>query len=297
MADLIPFDKRDGWIWLNGEYVPWADTKTHVLSHGLHYASSVFEGERAYNGTIFKSLEHSERLAYSADLMGFSLPISVAALEDAKRDAMAKQGMEDAYIRAVAWRGSEQMGISAQHNTIHLAIAVWPWGDYFADRLAGIDLTMSVWRRPPAECAPVKAKAAGLYMICTLSKHAADAKGFADALMLDYKGRVAECTGAHVFFVRDGELHTPVGDCLLDGITHATVCELAAARGIPVHKRDIYPSELPFFTEMFIVGTAAEITAVKRIDDLTFTPGPVTEAIAGDYDARVNGRLQAAAAE
>lgn len=298
MADLIPFDKREGVIWWNGDFTPWAETKAHVLSHGLHYASSVFEGERAYDGAIFKSREHSERLARSCELLGFDLPVSVDALEAAKRETLERQGLENAYLRAVAWRGSEAMGISAQKNTIHLAIAAWAWGDYFPDRLTGIDLTWSEWRRPPPECAPVKAKAAGLYMICTLAKHAADALGKHDALMLDAKGRVAECTGAHIFFVRDGALHTPSGDWLLEGITRATIFELAEARGIPVHRRDIYPSELPFFTECFIVGTAAEVTAVKTLDALTFTPGDITKTLASDYDALVRqGDPAARAAE
>lgn len=290
MAELIPFDKREGVIWWNGEFVNWADAKAHVLSHGLHYASSVFEGERAYEGAIFKSRDHSERLARSCELLGFELPISIDELEAAKTETMAKQGMENAYIRAVAWRGSEAMGISAQGNTRHLAIAIWPWGDYFAGRLSGIDLTWAQWRRPPPECAPVKAKAAGLYTICTLSKHAAEAKGVHDALMLDAAGRVAECTGAHIFFIRDGELHTPKGDWLLEGITRATIMDLAREKGFAVHRRDIYPDELPFFSECFIVGTAAEVTAVKSLDDITFTPGPVTMGLAEAYDQLVRAK-------
>lgn len=289
MADLIPFDKRDGSIWWNGEFVPWADTKIHVLSHGLHYGSAVFEGERAYNGVIFKSREHSERLARSCELMGFELPVTIDALEEAKVATLARQGLQNAYLRAVAWRGSEAMGISAQANTIHLAVAAWAWGDYFADRMTGIDLVWADWRRPAPDCAPVKAKAAGLYMICTLSKHAADAKGKHDALMLDAKGRIAECTGAHIFFIRDGELHTPSGDWLLEGITRATVMELAEARGLKVHRRDIYPDEAQFFTECFIVGTAAEITAVKSLDDIAYTPGDITKTLIADYDALVRG--------
>ncbi len=287
MAELIPFDKREGVIWWNGEFVNWADAKISLLTHGLHYGSSVFEGERAYEGQIFKSREHSERLARSAELLGFQLPFSVDELEAAKAETLVRQGMENAYLRPIAWRGSDGLGVSAQNNQIHLAIAIWEWGQYFSDRFKGIDLTMADWQRPPPECAPVKAKAGGLYMICTLSKHAAEAKGFQDALMLDIAGRVAECTGAHIFFVRDGEIHTPTGQWLLDGITRATVIDLARDRGFEVYQRDIYPSELPFFTECFVVGTAAEVTAVKRLDDIDYTPGPVTKALIEDYDALV----------
>ncbi len=297
MAELIPFDKRDGVIWWNGEFVNWADAKIHVLTHGLHYGSCVFEGERAYEGKIFKSREHSERLARSCELLGFELPVTVDELEGAKAETLSRQGLEDAYLRPVAWRGSEQMGVSAHKNTIHLAVAVWPWGNYFSDKLKGIKLTMSDWRRPPPDCAPVKAKAAGLYMICTLSKHAAEAKGFADALMLDAKGRIAECTGAHIFFVRDGELHTPSGEWLLEGITRATVIDLAKARGITVHRRDIYPSEMPFFSECFVVGTAAEVTPVKSIDDISYKPGKVSKTLVEDYDNLVRQKSAAIAAE
>ncbi|MGD2134234.1 MAG: branched-chain amino acid aminotransferase [Maricaulaceae bacterium] len=297
MSTPTPYDSFDGQIWWNGSFVDWKEAKVHVLTHGLHYGSSIFEGERAYDGKIFKSLEHSERFARSAELMGFNLPWSVADIEAAKDETFKKMGFDSAYIRPVAWRGSEMMGVSAQKNTIHMAIAVWQWGDYFADKMKGIRLTVSSWRRPPADCAPVKAKAAGLYMICTLSKHAAEAKGFADALMYDYKGRIAECTGAHIFFVKDGELHTPVGDCLLDGITHATVCDLAAARSIPVNRRDIYPDELRSFSECFIVGTAAEVTPVREIDGIEYVPGEISKSLSNDYDQLVRGQLVRAAAE
>ncbi len=297
MADLIPFDQRDGVIWWNGAFVNWADAKIHVLTHGLHYGSSVFEGERAYDGAIFKSREHSERLRRSGELLGFEIPAAVEEIEAAKRETLARMGLENAYVRCVAWRGSEQMGVSAQNNAIHLAVAIWPWGDYFADKLKGIHITMADWRRPAPDTAPVKSKAAGLYMICTLSKHAAEAKGFADALMLDYRGRVAECTGAHIFFARDGALHTPTADCLLDGITRASVIELAERRGIPVYARDIYPDELPFFSECFIVGTAAELTVVAGIDALTYAPGDLTRGLIDDYDQLVRGRLALQAAQ
>jgi branched-chain amino acid aminotransferase len=292
-----PYDSFDGVIWWNGSFVDWKDAKVHVLTHGLHYGSSIFEGERAYDGKIFKSREHSERLMRSAELMGMKLPYTVDQIEAAKDETFKRMGFTDAYLRPVAWRGSEMMGVSAQKNTIHLAIAIWQWGNYFADKAAGIRITISEWKRPPEYCAPVKAKAAGLYMICTLSKHAAEAQGYADAMMLDYKGRVAECTGAHIFFVRDGELHTPVGECLLDGITHATVCEIAEARGVKVRKRDIMPEELPTFSECFIVGTAAEVTPVREIKGITFKPGEVTRALSDDYDALVRGQLKRAAAE
>jgi branched-chain amino acid aminotransferase len=297
MGTATPYDSFDGVIWWNGSFVDWKEAKVHVLTHGLHYGSSIFEGERAYDGTIFKSRAHSERLQRSAELMGMQPPFTIDEVEAAKAETFKKMGFENAYIRAVAWRGSEMMGVSAQKNTIHLAIAMWQWGNYFADKAKGIRITISDWRRPPPDCAPVKAKAAGLYMICTLSKHAAEAQGYADALMLDYKGRVAECTGAHVFFVKDGALHTPIGECLLDGITHATVCELAEARGLKVHKRDILPGELASFAECFIVGTAAEVTPVREIKGTEFTPGEITRALSDDYDLLVRGRLKRAAAE
>ncbi len=296
MSDIVPYDKREGEIWWNGSFVDWADAKLHALSHGLHYASCVFEGERAYDGVIFKSREHSERLQMSAQLLGFELPVSVDELEAAKQTTLERAGLENAYVRAFSWRGSEQMGVSAQHSTINVAIAAWPWGDYYADKLKGIHITTAPWRRPAPDTAPVKSKAAGLYMICTLSKHAAEAKGFADALMYDHRGRVAECTGAHIFFGRDGALHTPTGDCLLDGITRGTVLELAGHRGITVHQRDIYPEEIPFFSECFIVGTAAEVTVVASIDGASFAPGAVTRAMIEDYNRLVRGQLELAPA-
>ncbi len=296
MAEIIPYDKREGVIWWNGEFVEWGDAKIHVLTHGLHYGSSVFEGERAYEGTIFKSVEHTERLHRSGELLGFEVPYGVDEIERAKTELLSRMGLTNAYVRPVAWRGSEQMGVTAKLNRIHLAIAMWEWGDYFADKMKGIRIALSDWRRPAPDTAPVKSKAAGLYMICTLSKHAAEAKGYADALMLDYQGRVAECTGAHVFFVRDGALHTPTADCLLDGITRATVIDLAEARGFTVHRRDIHPDELPFFDECFIVGTAAEITPVREIEGRMYTPGDVTGALVEDYDKLVRGKLALQAA-
>ena len=297
MSTPTPYDSFEGLIWWNGDFVDWKAARPHVLSHGLHYGSCIFEGERAYDGAIFRSVDHSERLLRSAELLGFQFPYTVDEVEAAKRETLDRMGFDSAYIRAVSWRGSEMMGVSAQKNTIHLAIAIWQWGAYFADKMKGIRLTVSDWRRPPPECAPVKAKAAGLYTICTLSKHAAEAQGYADALMYDYKGRVAECTGAHVFFIKDGELHTPTGDWFIDGITHATVCELAAVRGFKVNKRDIYPDELPTFSECFIVGTAAEVTPVREIKGIAYTPGEITKTLSDDYDLFVRGRLAQAAAE
>jgi branched-chain amino acid aminotransferase len=292
---MLPYDDRDGYIWMDGSFVAWREAKLHVLSHGLHYGSSVFEGERAYGGEIFESRRHSERLFASAEMIGFAVPGTVDQLEDAKAEALAKSGLENAYVRAIAWRGSEMMGISAQNNTIHLAIAVWHWGDYFADKMKGIRLTWSRWKRPSPETAPCHAKAAGLYMICTDAKHAAEAAGYADAMMLDYRGRVAEATGANVFFIRDGAIHTPEADCFLNGITRQTVIRLARERGLDVAERAIMPDELETFTECFITGTAAEVTPVSEIGGTSFTPGEITETLMNDYSALVNRQLTPAA--
>jgi len=291
---MLPYDDRDGHIWMDGHFVAWRDAKLHVLSHGLHYGSSVFEGERAYGGEIFESRRHSERLFASAEMIGFKVPGSVDELEDAKAEALAKSGLENAYVRAIAWRGSEMMGISAQNNTIHLAIAVWHWGDYFADKMNGIRLTWSRWKRPSPETAPCHAKAAGLYMICTDAKHAAESEGYADAMMLDYRGRVAEATGANVFFIRDGAVHTPEADCFLNGITRQTVIRLARERGLDVAERAIMPDELPTFSECFITGTAAEVTPVSEIGGTVFKPGEITETLMNDYSALVNRQLMPA---
>lgn len=288
------YDDRDGYIWMDGEFVPWRDTKIHVLTHALHYASSVFEGERAYNGKIFRSLDHSKRLHNSAKIMGFEIPFSVEQVEEAKREALAKSGLDSAYVRAIAWRGSEMMGVSAQQNTIHLAVAVWHWGDYFADKMKGIRMTHAQWRRPAPDTAPCHAKAAGLYMICTLSKHAAEREGYADALMLDYRGQVAEATGANIFFVRDGALHTPTPDCFLNGLTRQTTIKLARERQIEVIERAIMPDELPTFSECFITGSAAEITPVAEIGAHIYKPGQISEALVNDYSALVNGKLEVA---
>jgi branched-chain amino acid aminotransferase len=292
----LPFDQRDGWIWYDGGLVPWADAKLHVLSHGLHYGSCVFEGERAYGGEIFKSTEHSERLRRSAELLDFEIPYSVAEIDAAKRLVLEKNGQVDAYIRPVAWRGSEMMGVAAQDNKIHLAIATWEWPSYFdpAQRLKGIRLDMAEYHRPDPATAPSLAKAAGLYMICTISKHKAERKGYADALMLDWKGRVAECTGANVFFIRDGIIHTPTADCFLSGITRQTVIELARRRGFEVQERRILPDELESFNECFITGTAAEVTPVSEIGPYRFQPGNMTKVLMEDYTAEVQPKAKAA---
>ncbi|WP_114948394.1 branched-chain amino acid aminotransferase [Microvirga calopogonii] len=291
-----PFDQRDGWIWYDGHIVPWKDAKLHVLSHGLHYGSSVFEGERAYGGEIFKSTEHSERLKKSAQILDFEIPYTVAEIDAAKRLVLEKNGMKDAYLRPVAWRGSEMMGVAAQDNKIHLAIAAWEWPSYFdpAQKMKGIRIDMAEYRRPDPATAPSAAKAAGLYMICTISKHKAERKGYADALMLDWQGRVAECTGANVFFIRDGVVHTPIADCFLDGITRRTVIDLAKRRGFGVEERRIMPEELPSFNECFITGTAAEVTPVSEIGPYRFQPGNMTKVLMEDYSAEVQPKSKAA---
>jgi len=290
------FDDRDGWIWYDGKLVPWRDAKTHVLTHALHYASAVFEGERAYGGAIFKSTQHSERLRNSARVLDFEVPYSAAEIDAAKAQTLQKNGFVDAYVRPIAWRGSEMMGVSAQHNKIHLAIAVWDWPSYFdpAQRMKGIRLDLAEYRRPDPATAPSLAKAAGLYMICTISKHRAERRGYADAMMLDWQGRVAECTGANIFFVKDGVIHTPTADCFLDGITRQTVIELARRRGVEVVERRIMPEELAGFSECFITGTAAEVTPVGEIAGRTYTPGPLTAALIDDYSAEVTPKSKAA---
>jgi len=287
---MQPFDDRDGTIWMNGEFVPWRDAKLHVLSHGLHYASAVFEGERAYGGTIFKLDEHTRRLHESATLLGFEIPYTVEEINAACIETLEKQGLTDGYLRPIAWRGSEMMGVSAQKNTIHLSIAAWAWPSYFKpeERLKGIRLDIAEYRRPDPKTAPSKSKAAGLYMICTLSKHAAETKGYADALMLDWRGRVAEATGANVFFVRDGEFHTPVADCFLDGITRRSVISLAESRGWSVIERPIMPDEMATFSECWLTGTAAEVTPVSEIGPYRFTPGEKSRLLMEDY-ARLVG--------
>jgi branched-chain amino acid aminotransferase len=285
----VPFDQMPGAIWYDGQFISGPDAKIHVLTHGLHYASAVFEGERAYGGTIFKSTEHSERLKKSAGILDFEVPYSVAEIDAAKNLLVEKNKMPNAYIRAIAWRGSEQLGVSAQNNTIHLAIASWEWPSYFdpEQRLKGIRITHAEYRRPDPRTAPSMAKASCLYAICTIEKHRAEKNGYADAMMLDWQGRVAECTGANMFFMKDGKIHTPTPDCFLDGITRKTAIALAKRRNIEVIERRIMPEELGSFSECFITGTAAEITAVSEIGDWRFTPGQITKQLAEDYTALV----------
>jgi branched-chain amino acid aminotransferase len=274
---------------MNGELLPWSDARLHVLSHGLHYGSCVFEGERAYDGRIFKSREHSERFRKSAEILDFTLPYSVDELEAAKRLVLEKNGWKDCYVRPVAWRGSEMMAVAAQHSTINVAIAMWDWPSMFDvnEKMRGIRLDIAEYRRPDPRCAPVHAKAAGLYMICTLSKHRAERKGYADAMMLDWEGRVAECTGANIFFTKDGAIHTPIADCFLDGITRRTVIDLARRRGIAVHERRIMPEDLASLDECFICGTGAEVTPVSEVGPYKFTPGAISRTLIEDYSAAV----------
>jgi len=297
MADLIPYHDRDGLIWMDGELLPWRDVKVHVLTHALHYASAVFEGERAYEGEIFKLTEHSERLVASGKILDFEIPYSVAEIDQACRDTIAANKLSDCYVRPLAWRGSEQMGVSARQTKIHLAIAAWNWGSYFPmeQRLKGIRVAHAQYRRPDPACAPAKAKAAGLYMICTIEKHRAERAGYSDALMLDYRGRVAECTGANVFLIKDGVIHTPDPDCFLDGITRRTVIDLAKARGIEVIDRAIMPEELGSFSECFITGTAAEVTPVSEIGEHRYKPGKITETLLNDYMDLVKPKKRVAA--
>lgn len=297
MADSAPYHDRDGSIWMDGSLVPWRDANIHVLTHGLHYASSVFEGERAYDGEIFKLREHTERLIESAEILDFEIPYSAADIDQACRDAVKANKLTDGYVRPIAWRGSETLGVSAQTSKIHLAIAAWNWGSYFPleQRLKGIRITHAKYRRPDPATAPHKAKAAGLYMICTIEKHRAERSGYADALMLDYRGHVAECTGANVFFVKGSSVHTPRPDCFLDGITRRTVIGLAKARGYEVVERPIMPNELASFTECFITGTAAEITPVSEIGDVRYVPGSITEALLNDYMVLVRPKKRVAA--
>jgi branched-chain amino acid aminotransferase len=295
MAAAPPFDDRDGSLWYDGRLVPWRDAKTHVLTHGLHYASCVFEGERIYSGRIYKHAEHTARLFESARILGMKMPYGEKEIFEACYEAARAQDITDGYVRPVVFRGSEMMAVSAQNTTIHVAIAVWRWPSYFdpATKMKGIRLTISDWRRPAPDTAPTRAKAAGLYMICTLSKHAAEADGYADALMLDYRGLVAEATGANIFFVQNGTLHTPIPDCFLDGITRRSVMALARARRIPVVERKIEPKEMDGFSECFIVGTAAEVTPVSEIGPYTFKPGTITETLMHDYTEDVNRETSA----
>ena len=290
---IVPFDQREGVIWFNGEFLPWKDAKVHVLTHALHYGSAVFEGERAYGGEIFRLNDHTERLFASAEMLDMKIPYTVAEIDAACRDTLKRQGFVDAYVRPIVWRGSEMMGVAAQSSRINVAIAIWQWPAYFDPKLLenGIKLDIAEWRRPDPRTAPAKAKAVGLYMICTLSKHTAERKGYADAMMLDWRGQVAECTGANIFFVKNGELHTPIADCFLDGITRRTVMDLARNRGIEVNERPIWPEELESFEQMFLTGTAVEVTPVKSVGPWNFEVGDLTRQLCKDYEDLVNGRI------
>ena len=293
MTDTRTYDDRDGWIWFDGELKPWREANVHVLTHALHYASSVFEGQKAYGGEIFKLSEHSTRLRRSAELLGFEIPWTVAEIDQACREVLAANQLENAYMRPLAWRGSEQMGVSAQRSKIHLAIATWPWGAYFGEEAIqkGLRLDIATWRRPAPYTAPTQSKAAGLYMICTLSRHDAQAKGYDDALMFDWRGQVAEATGANAFFVKDGTIHTPTPDCFLDGITRRTVMGLARRRGIEVVERPIWPEELEGFEQCFLTGSAAEVTPVAQVGPWNFEVGDLTLQLRKDYLDLANRRI------
>ena len=283
------YDDRDGKIWFDGNFVDWRDANVHVLTHAMHYASSVFEGERAYNGKIFKSVEHSERFKKSANLIDFEIPYTVEEIENAKYQALEKNGLSDAYVRAFAWRGAgEDMGVASSRNPVRVAVAVWSWGNYYGDaKFKGAKLDIAKWRRPDPATAPSQAKAAGLYMIATMSKHAAEDKGCSDAMMFDYRGYVAEATGANIFFVKDGEVHTPKPDAFLNGITRQTVIDLLKKKGISVIERHIMPDELEGFEQCWLTGTAAEVTPVGQIGNYTFEVGALTKEISESYDKLV----------
>ena len=289
---MLPFDDRDGVIWYDGELIEWRDAKLHVLSHALHYGSSVFEGQRAYGGEIFKLREHSQRLLDSGKALGFNNPYSVEEIDQAAIDVVKANGLVDAYIRPVAWRGSEMMGVATKGSKVHLAVAAWEWPSYFDEDsiMKGLRLEIATWRRPSPETEPVHAKAAGLYMIASLCKDAATANGYDDALMLDYRGQVAECTGANIFFIKDGVIHTPTPDCFLDGITRRTAIDLAKKRGIEVIERAIMPEELSSFEQAFITGTAVEVTPLSEIGGFKFEVGEICKTIVKDYTNLVNGR-------
>lgn len=280
-----PYDDRDGWIWMDGKLVPWREAQLHVLTHALHYGSGVFEGARIYNGKVFKLTQHSERLHASARYLDFEIPWSVAEIDAACNEVVAANGLTDGYLRPIAFRGAEDMGVSAPATKIHLSIAAWEWGSYFKpeEKMKGIKLRFADYRRPDPATEPSRSKAAGLYMICTVEKHKAERLGFADAFFLDWQGRVSEATGANAFFIKDGELHTPIADCFLDGITRRTIIELARARGIEVIERRIMPEELGGFEQCFLTGSAAEVTPVSQIGDYTFTPGEMTRTLMDDY--------------
>jgi branched-chain amino acid aminotransferase len=291
---IIPFDDRDGWIWMNGEFVPWREAKIHVLTHGLHYGSCVFEGERLYDGEIFKLTPHTKRLFRSAEILEMEIPFTVEEIDAACKETVARMGFDNAYVRPVAFRGPEQMGVAAQETRTHVAIAAWEWPSYFDPEVKrrGIRMMHAPYARPAPNSAPTEAKAAGLYMICTLSKHAAERAGYSDALMLDYRGYVAEATGANIFFVQDGVIITPTADCFLNGLTRQTVIDLARAKGVEVVERHIMPEEMSGFSECFITGSAAEVTPVSEIGEYRFTPGNVSLSLMEDYSLLVRGKLK-----
>ena len=291
---IIPFDDRDGWIWMNGEFVPWREAKIHVLTHGLHYGSCVFEGERLYDGEIFKLTPHTKRLFRSAEILEMEIPFTVAEIDAACKETVARMGFDNAYVRPVAFRGPEQMGVAAAGTRTHVAIAAWEWPSYFDPEVKrrGIRMMHAPYARPAPNSAPTEAKAAGLYMICTLSKNAAERAGYSDALMLDYRGYVAEATGANIFFVQDGVIITPLADCFLNGLTRQTVIDLARARGFEVVERHIQPEEMTRFSECFITGSAAEVTPVSEIGEYRFTPGNVSLSLMEDYSQLVRGKLK-----
>lgn len=286
---MAGYDDRDGKIWMDGKLVEWRDANVHILTHALHYASSVFEGERCYNGKIFKSTEHSQRLLKSGELLDMPIPYTVEEINTAKEEVLKANGLTDAYVRAVAFRGAgEEMGVASLGNPVRLAVAAWTWGAYYGDaKMKGAKLDIAKWKRPSPETIPTAAKAAGLYMICTMSKHAAQAKDCSDALFFDYRGYVAEATGANIFFVKDGEVHTPLPDAILNGITRQTVIGMLRAKGITVHERHIMPAELETFQQCWLTGTAAEVTPVGQIGDYTFEVGALTRDIANEYEALV----------
>ncbi len=281
----MDYSNLEGYIFVDGQLVKWSEAKLHVLSHGLHYASSVFEGERVYGSKVFKEEDHTNRLIKSANTLGFNIPYNSNEISSIRKEVLKANKIEDGYIRPVAWRGSEMMGISAQQNTIHFALAAWKWPSYFSPeaRLKGIKINVSKWRRPDPKTAPVNTKAAGLYMICTLSKHEAEAAGYDDSLMLDYRGYVAEATGANIFFVKDNEIHTPIADCFLDGITRQTVIKLAKQEGIKVVEKRLNLIDIKDYIECFVTGTAAEITPVRSIGENNYTPGKLCRFFINKY--------------
>ena len=290
------FDNREGWIWMNGSFIPWKEATSHIINQGLHYASAVFEGERAYNGKIFKSKEHTERLFKSAEIMGIEIPFSHEQIDNAKNDLLQKMNLKNCYVRPIVWRGSNQMGLSTSNADINVAIAVWDdWHSYFKieKRLEGLKLITSPWKRPSPETAPCNAKASGPYIICTMSKEFAEKKGYDDALMLDYRNYVAEGTGANIFFIKGNDIHTPIADCFLNGITRQTVIEMVKKQGLNLVEKHILPNEIENYDEALLTGTAAEITPIKSIDDINYSTGKNTTSykLMNDFTDLVNSSI------